>query len=1408
MEEKKDINIKIGLVSPETIHSWSFGKIKKAETINYRTLKPERDGLFCERIFGPMKDWECFCGKYKSMRYKGVVCDRCGVEVTKSDIRREQMGHIDLAAPVAHIWYVKRVPSQIALLLDITSQELEQVLYFDAWLVLDAKDGIPLKKYQVLTDGEYRELRERHGDQFEVGMGAEALKKALSSLNCKKLCIEIQDLLVNEKSAGKKKRFLKRLSIAKCFVNSGNKPEWMILDTLPVIPPDLRPMVQLDGGRFATSDLNDLYRRVINRNNRLERLIELRAPDVIIRNEKRMLQESVDALFDNGRRARPVKGSGNRPLKSLSDILKGKQGRFRQNLLGKRVDYSGRSVIVVAPELKLHQCGLPKRMAIELFKPFIMHRLVAKGCAHNIKSAKRLVERETIEVWDALEDVINEHPILLNRAPTLHRAGIQAFEPILVEGEAIKIHPLVCSAFNADFDGDQMAVHVPLSLEAQLEARLLMLSAYNLLSPSNGKPLITPSQDIVLGLCWLTRAKELKGGEKMKVFRDKDEAISAYEMKEMSIHSPVKVRMDGGLLLETTIGRLIFNEAFPEDFGYINKMVDKSILSDLTSQIYFKYGIHKTVLFLDEIKKTGYIFATRSGSTIAASDLKIPAKKERLLAAAHKRAEKIVGAYEKGVITAEERYNQVVDLWTSVNEDLGKMMIDEMSKDQGGFNPVYLMVISGARGSKQQIRQLAGMRGLMAKPSGEIIELPITSNFREGLSVLEYFISTHGARKGLADTALKTADAGYLTRRLVDVSQDVVISEKDCGTINGTVATVIKEGDDVIESLGDRVLGRVSLDDIMNPMTGEVIVRANDEINAEATRKIEEAEIERIRIRSVLTCESSRGVCSKCYGWNLATGRIIDIGEAVGIVAAQSIGEPGTQLTMRTFHIGGTAHRKVEEAEIKFDYPISIIQLPKRLIELSNGTYISSREGKIVIGRVLFSHPLSSDERAVVHEGFWVNVGDVIIQTKDGFIKAESRGTIRILKDRLLIMSGEREILIKTGAHISAKEGELVDPQRVIAEFDPYNEPILTEATGTVKFRDIVLERTLREELDENTGLYQRVIIGDREGEFQPKLIIVRKEEPAVSYIIPNGARLVVQEGQEVHAGDVIAKLPQELIRTKDITGGLPRVAELFEARHPKDAAIVSEIDGTVNFKEVEGSRTRIIEVKNEATEDIREYSVSMGRHLRVHSGDKIRAGDRLIEGSIDPHDILKIEGERVLQMYLLNEVQEVYRLQGVEINDKHIELITRQMLRKVRIEDSGDTELLQGEQVDKLLFKEVNEKAKKEGKKLASAKAILLGITKASLATDSFISSASFQETTRILTEAAIAGRKDELLGLKENVIIGRLIPAGTGHKAHRLSGKVEVIGQQEENLELATAQNLTENIWPQSLEENLATN
>jgi len=1362
---EENIFIKIGLVSPDVIRSWSKGVVRKPETINYRSLRPERDGLFCERIFGPTRDYECFCGKYKSMRYRGVVCDRCGVEVIKSDVRRERMGHIELAAPVSHIWYVKRIPSPMALLLDITNQELEEVLYFNSWLVLDTEKDVPLKKCSVLSDDEYHAYIERYPNGFRAGMGAEAVREVLAGMDLKRLTVSLRRELIDEKAAPKKRKIIKRISIIENFIKSRNKPEWMILDVIPVIPPDLRPMVQLDGGRFATSDLNDLYRRVINRNNRLERLAELKAPEVIMRNEKRMLQEAVDALFDNGRRGKPVVTSSNRPLKSLSDILKGKQGRFRQNLLGKRVDYSGRSVIVVDPKLKLYQCGLPKRMALELFKPFIMRRLVAGGYAYNIKSAKRLIEKEVEEIWDALDEITKNHPVLLNRAPTLHRASIQAFEPVLTDGDAIKIHPMVCAAFNADFDGDQMAVHIPLSLEAQLEARVLMLSAYNLLSPASGKPLISPTQDIVLGLCYITKEGKNRKGEG-RIFKDKDEAISLYEMGEIDLHAIIKVKMDGKLL-ETTTGRLIFNNVVPEGIGYINQTLNKEFLASLVSKIYIKYGVVKTVLFLDAIKELGYKFATKSACSISMTDIKIPERKERLLSASFKRQEKIQSAYQKGLITDEERYNQIIDVWTSVSEDIAKMLFDEMSKDRDGFNPVYLMMDSGARGSRQQVRQLGGMRGLMAKPSGEIIELPITSNFREGLSVLEYFISTHGARKGLTDTALKTADAGYLTRRLVDVSQDLVISIDDCKTINGIVVEPIKEGDEVIVSLARRVLGRVCLEDVIDPMTGEFIVKENEEIKEEVAKKIDMAEVERIKIRSVLTCEAERGICRKCYGWDLSTQKLVDLGETVGIVAAQSIGEPGTQLTMRTFHIGGTARRVVEEAEIKFDYPVRITGLPKRLVALSDGSYISLREGDITIAKILFSHPISPDVKPVVHEGFWVNVGEKILQEKEGFIQTPVRGTVKLFKNTLQVVSDERKIRIKTGARIFVKIDEYVEAGRKIADFDPYNEPILTEISGKVKFIDIVSERTLREELDENTGYYRRTIISDREGQLQP-FILIESENGQVKYNIPNGARLVVEDGQDVNAGDVIAKFPQEFIYTKDITGGLPRVVELFEARRPKDAAILSEIDGIINFKETEGARTRIIEVKNEATGDIKEYSVSMGRHLKVHPGDYVKAGEQLVEGPIDPHDILRIEGEKKLQTYLLNEIQEVYRLQDVDINDKHIEIIIRQMLRKVKIQDPGETGLLPGEQVDRQRFKEVNEKARKEGRKQAQGRLILLGITKASLSTDSFISAASFQETTRVLTEASIEGRIDDLSGLKENVIIGRLIPAGTGQREY----------------------------------------
>lgn len=1371
MQEESDFNaqsifVKIGLVSPDVIKSWSKGAVRKPETINYRSLRPERDGLFCERIFGPTRDYECFCGKYKSMRYRGVVCDRCGVEVIRSETRRERMGHIELQASVSHIWYVKRIPSPMALLLDISNQELEEVLYFDKWLVLDVEKDVPLKKCSVLSNNEYEVYLEKYPEGFKAGMGAETIKKVLADIDLKKLAAHLRKDLNDEKSAPKRRKIIKRLNVVENFIKSRNKPEWMILDVLPVIPPDLRPMVQLDGGRFATSDLNDLYRRVINRNNRLARLLELRAPDVIVRNEKRMLQEAVDALFDNGRRGKPVVTSSNRPLKALSDILKGKQGRFRQNLLGKRVDYSGRSVIVVDPRLKLYQCGLPRKMAVELFKPFIMRRLVAAGHAHNIKSAKRLIERETPEVWDAIEEITKNHPILLNRAPTLHRASIQAFEPVLVDGEAIKIHPMVCAAFNADFDGDQMAVHIPLSLEAELEAKILMLSAYNLLSPSSGKSLIAPTQDIVLGLCYLTKeGKNRKGAG--RIFKDKDEVISLYEMGEIDLHSFIKVKMNGSLQ-ETTPGRLIFNEVMPEGMEYINEVLNKGFLANLVKKIYAKYGVSETISFLDKIKELGYKFATSAGCSISMVDIKTPERKERLLSASFKRQEKIQSAYQKGLITDEERYNQVVDIWTGVGEDLAKMLFDELSKDREGFNPVYLMMDSGARGSKAQVRQLGGMRGLMAKPSGEIIELPITSNFREGLSVLEYFISTHGARKGLTDTALKTADAGYLTRRLVDVSQDVITLIYDCKTINGITIEPIKEGDEIIVSLADRVLGRVCLEDVTDPMTGELIVKANQEIDRKIAEKIDKAELERVKIRSVLTCEAERGVCCKCYGWDLSTQKLVELGETVGIIAAQSIGEPGTQLTMRTFHIGGTAHRAVEEAEIKFDYPTRIIDIPKRLVDVGDGSYISLREGDITIAKVLFSHPLLPSFNPLIHEGFWVNVGENIIQLDDGkFIQSPVRGTVRFEKDVFQIVADGRKIKLKTGARIFVKTGEFVEAGKKIADFDPYNELILTEVSGKVKFIDIIPERTVREEFDENTGYYRRTVIPDREGQLQP-IILIEEADRVVRYTIPNGARLVVQENQEVKAGDIIAKFPQAFIYTKDITGGLPRVTELFEARKPKDPAILSEIDGVVSFKEAEGQQTRVIEIHNEITGDVKEYSVSMGRHLKVHPGDIVKTGDQLVEGPIDLHDILRIEGEKRLYTYLLNEVQEVYRLQDVDINDKHIEVIIRQMLRKIKIIDPGETGRLPGEQIDRVEFKKINEKARKEGRKQAQGRLVLLGITKASLSTDSFISAASFQETTRVLTEAAIEGRTDDLSGLKENVIIGRLVPAGTGHRRH----------------------------------------
>lgn len=1376
--------ISIGLASPETILSWSYDKVKKPETINYRTFRPERDGLFCERIFGPSKDWECFCGKYKSMRYKGVICDRCGVEVTHSEVRRQRMGHIELVAPVSHIWYFKRVPSPMAIILDISVRDLERVLYYEGYIVINPGNTL-LKKKEVISEDEYRALKEKCGDSFEVGMGAEAIKKLLKEINVKEEVENLRLEMEEETSYQKRRKIVRRLEILEAFLRSGNKPEWMILDVIPVIPPELRPMVQLDGGRFATSDLNDLYRRVINRNNRLERLMALKAPEIIIRNEKRMMQEAVDALFDNGRRGRPVRGTANRPLKSLSDMLKGKQGRFRQNLLGKRVDYSGRSVIVVDPTLKLYQCGLPKRMALELFKPFIMRKLVADDLAHNIKSAKRMVERENPEVWDVLEEVIQGHPVLLNRAPTLHRAGIQAFMPVLVEGDAIKIHPLVCAAFNADFDGDQMAVHVPLSIESQIESQVLMLSAYNLLSPANGKPLVTPTQDIILGLCYLTKEKPNDLGEG-KRFKDANEALMAYEEGVVSLNAKVWVSLNG-TRLHTTVGRIIFNECLPEELQFINEKIDKKKIAKIVQDAYRRCGMGKTTILLDKLKQLGFYYSTRYGASFGIDDIKIPPEKPDLLKESYKEVEKILQQYQQGIITDEERYNKVVDLWTYVGDEISRVMFERLSKDIDGFNSIYMMVDSGARGSKQQVRQLAGMRGLMAKPSGEIIELPITANFREGLTVLEYFISTHGARKGLADTALKTADAGYLTRRLVDVTQDVIITMEDCGTINGIVVEAIKEGDEIIEPLSERILGRVSLDDVVNPMTGEIIIKANQEIDEETANAIEEVEIDRMRIRTALTCEAQRGVCAKCYGRNLATGRLIDIGEPIGIIAAQSVGEPGTQLTMRTFHIGGTAYRQVEEREIKLLHEVEIVELPKRLIQLKDGTMVAARAGELTVRKVLKEYKLTPNITPTTFDGLWVNIGDKIAQIeKNGqieYITAEVSGIIRIEPGkRILIAAKDRSIPIKTGGRLFVKAGEIVPPNKLIAEFDPYHEPILTEVDGIIKFKDIVSERTVREELDENTGLFRRVIIEDREGTLQPRICVIREGLPAINYILPHGARVVVNDGDKITAGAVIAKFPQELIRTKDITGGLPRVAELFEARRPKNAALVAEINGVVKFKDIKENK-RIIMIENEITKEVREYEVSLGKHLKVHEHDVVSAGDQLTEGPIDPHDILKIKGDRKLQEYLVNEIQEVYRLQGVNINDKHIEVIIRQMLRKVEITDVGDTTFLLGEQVDKVKFNHVNEAMKKKGKKPAQARPILLGITKASLSTDSFISAASFQETTKVLTESAVQGRVDYLRGLKENVVIGRLIPAGTGVPKYN---KIKVGIQSEENEEI----------------------
>lgn len=1429
--------IRISIAAPEKIREWSYGEVKKSETINYRTFKPERDGLFCAKIFGPVKDWECLCGKYKRIRHRGVVCEKCGVEVTQAKVRRERMGHIELACPVSHIWFFKGLPSRIGQLLDMPVKKLETILYFENYVVVDS-GSTNLDEKQLLTEDQYRLLSEDpdYAGRFKVGIGAEAIRELLKKIEVEKMSNELREQMKLETSLQKKKKLTKRLKVVEAFRQSGCKPEHMIFEVIPIIPPELRPLVPLDGGRFATSDLNDLYRRVINRNNRLHRLQELKAPEVIIRNEKRMLQESVDALFDNGRRGRVLRGSKNRPLKSLSDMLKGKQGRFRQNLLGKRVDYSGRSVIVVGPELKLHQCGLPEKMALELFKPFVFHKLQEKGFATTIKNAQKMVERETSEVWEVLEEVVKDHPVLLNRAPTLHRAGIQAFEPVLVNGKAIRIHPLVCSAFNADFDGDQMAVHVPLSIEAQVEAKILMMTTSNLLSPAHGGPLALPSQDMVLGIYYITKEiphrdivryaaspespdtqmavialgellddadglvsplsgarlamlhgrvvlrgfKEGDGYEKhpnlpsgavlkdingfplqtlldcrraaqRKTFSSFEEVIRAYNDRRVGLLEAIRVRSlaDGKMkMLDTTVGRVIFNQILPKGYAFVNKQMDKKSLGKMITNIHLRYGNEIAVDVLDKLKDLGFKFSTISGLSIGLDDMQVPGRKAELIQEAQQEVGEVDDQYNNGVITNGERKNKVIDIWSKVTEEVAQAMFDDLETSESAqaslagkrglqdysrddvirknarFNPIFMMADSGARGSRQQIRQLAGMRGLMAKPSGEIIETPITANFREGLSVLQYFISTHGARKGLADTALKTADSGYLTRRLVDVSQDVMIMEHDCHAIDGIYVTPIVEGGEVIESLRDRVLGRVALEDIRHPTTDEIIVNANELIDEELAESIENAGLDKVKIRSVLTCQSKRGACALCYGSNLSTRRLVNMGEAVGIIAAQSIGEPGTQLTMRTFHIGGTA--SVTEQS-------TLVARRGGTVRFHNIEYVANRNNT-------FS-----------------------VKSKGGFIGIS-------LQDKGKVVEDHYPPLVY-GATLLVSEGAVVEEGQEIARWDPFTTPMIVEISGEsmIALRDVVEGITMREEVDEVTGLTTKVIIDSADEQYQPRVLLKDKEgnKTIDQKMFPTGAHLQMNDGDIVFAGDIIAKIPRDTTKTKDITGGLPRVVELFEARKPKEPATISEIDGVVHFGEISRGMRKIL-VKNESGDE-REYSLPRGTHINVREGDRVSAGEALMDGPSDPHDILQVLGAKEVQKYLVDEVQQVYRLQGVSINDKHIEVIVRQMLRRVKISDPGDTLFLLDEYVDRFEFDEENERIIAEGGKPASGRPLLLGITVASLSTDSFLSAASFQETTRVLTESAISGRKDDLRGLKENVIVGRLIPAGTGAVEYR---------------------------------------
>ena len=1369
-------SLKIKLASPQTIHDWSYGEVKKPETINYRTLRPERDGLFDEKIFGTTKEWECYCGKFKSIRYKGVICDRCGVEVTHFKVRRERTGHIELAAPVSHIWYYRSVPSRMGLLLDLQVAQLRSVLYYEKYIVIDPGDT-GLKKMELLTEDEYIENRERYGETFTAEMGAEAIKTLLEKLDLNALSVELRDKM-KEKGAKTDKRLLKRIQIVEDFLSSGNKASWMILDVIPVIPPDLRPMVQLDGGRFATSDLNDLYRRVINRNNRLRRLQGLYAPDIIIRNEKRMLQEAVDALFDNTKRKKQVKGASNRPLKSISDMLKGKQGRFRQNLLGKRVDYSGRSVIVVGPEMKLWQCGLPTKMALELFKPFIIKKLIDKQIVTNIKKAKLLVERESPEVFAILDEVVKEHPVMLNRAPTLHRLGIQAFEPVLVEGKALKLHPLACKAFNADFDGDQMAIHVPLTQAAQMECWTLMLSARNLLDPANGKPIVAPSQDMVLGIYYMTSIKKGAKGTG-KRFCSADEVRLAAESGAIEWNALIKVpapknsfkpgEFSAGDVIETSAGRLSFNESMPDEVNFVNEQMGDKQLKKMIEYVFHNQGSWLTIQMLDAIKACGYKNATFYGATLCMDDIIIPPEKKEIVEKANAEVEKYIRENANGHITSDERYNRVTSIWQRANDQLSKIMMEQFKSDKDGFNTIFMMADSGARGSPKQISQLAAMRGLMAKPNGDIIELPIRSNFKEGLSVIEYFISTNGARKGLSDTALKTADAGYMTRRLVDVAQDVVINIDDCGTINGIDYSAIKNGDEIAVHLADRIVGHYTIEDVFHPITGEIICPVNEYITPDLAAKIEASGVEKVKLRTVLTCEAQHGLCVKCYGQNLARNKIVEIGEAVGIIAAQSIGQPGTQLTLRTFHSGGTADKSTEDDKVILKYDAIISDIEGTHVLMNDGSWLFTRKGSMKIIRILDSVEIKDSDELLVSDNVSVLKDSPIIKRGSKEVTAPVSGIVKIKDGVLYLTNKPIEDKIANGSTISIQSGSVVKKGEPIGTINLYNDPIIAENDGYVSYDDIIAGSTLAESIDGKTGMVTRYISDLHLDVKQPR-IIIRDEagNPLGSpYYLPAGAIIKVDDKQQIKAGVTLAEIPKAAAKTNDITGGIPRVTELFEARKPKNPAVLARISGNVKFKGITKAK-RVIVVTDDFGKEY-EHLIPTNKHMIVRDGDRVKAGEQLCDGSPNPSDILEILGENALQNYLMDEILAVYRTQSVDINDKHIGIIIRQMLRKIEIVAVGDTRFIFGQQVDKYKFHAENKRIIQEGGQPAIGRPTFLGITKAALNVDSFISAASFQETTKVLTNAAISGQTDGLYGIKENVAIGHMIPAGTGIRNYK---------------------------------------